>query len=63
MTIIKSRAFRYVMFWKSVFPTLFKYCSDIAKKRDKSYIRCGFQSHTSISVVKASTWKLIYLIS
>jgi len=25
MIIIKSRAFRYVKFWKSVFPTLFKY--------------------------------------
>ena len=63
MITIKSRAFCYVKFWKSVFQTLFKYRGDIAKTGDNSYIRCRFQSHTSISVVKASTWKLIYLIS
>ena len=62
MIITKSRAFRYVKFWKSVFPTLFKYRGDIAKTGDKLYIRCRFQSHTYIPVVKASTWKLIYLI-
>ena len=62
MIIIKSCAFRYVKFWKSAFPTLFKYSGDIAKTGDTSYLRCRFQSHTSISVVKASTWKLIFMI-
>ena len=62
MIIIQSRAFRYVKFWNSVFPTLFKYRGDIAKTGDTSYLRCRFQSHTSISVVKASTWKLIFMI-
>ena len=53
------RAFLYVKFWKSVFPTMFKYRGDIAKTGDKSSLGCFFQSNTDTTVVKVSKWKLI----
>jgi len=57
-------AFCYVKFCKS---WLFKYHGDIAKTGDKSStlpfsVRCRFQSNTFTKVVKASTWKLLYMI-
>ena len=42
--------------------TLLKYHGDIAKTGDKSSLHCRFQSNTYTKVVKASTWKLLYMI-
>ena len=42
--------------------TLFKNHGDITKTGDTLSLRCRFQSNTYSKVVKASTWKLLYMI-
>jgi len=52
-------AFCYVKFWKS---WLCSSTTATSRKQVTNRLRCRFQSNTYTKVVKASTWKLLYMI-
>ena len=52
-------AFCYVKFWKS---WLCSITTVTSRKQVTNCLRCRFQSNTYTKVVKASTWKLLYML-